>query len=218
MDHHRPVRAIVGADIFQVEAFGQVVIELHGAKLPFPADAVADHEVDLRAVERGFPLLGCVVHAQALDDLHQSLLGRVPVFVAADVLGALRIAQADANAVIAQAETFQDEQHQLDVGPHFRFDLVGANEQVGVVLGEAPHTRHAVQLAGLLEAIDGAELGQTNRQIAVTALIGLVNLNVVRTVHRFEKIAFLVLEPGEQGVGPLLGRGRLVVVGQQHVA
>ena len=42
--------------------------------------------------------------------------GIVPVLVAADVLGAGRIAQADANAIVVQAEARQHEEHQLDVG------------------------------------------------------------------------------------------------------
>ena len=66
-------------------------------------------------------------------------------------------------------------------------DLIGADEQVGVVLGEAAHAGHAVEFAGLLEAIDGAELGQANRQIAVAALLGLVDLDVMRAVHRLEQ-------------------------------
>src|SRR5262249_47234702 len=38
MDHHRSMRLIVWADVFELEALGQIVIKLHGAKLPFAAD------------------------------------------------------------------------------------------------------------------------------------------------------------------------------------
>ena len=31
VNHHRPVGAIVGADVFQIKAFGQIVIKLHSA-------------------------------------------------------------------------------------------------------------------------------------------------------------------------------------------
>ena len=40
-DHDRAVRGVVRADVFEIEAFGQIVIELHGAKLPFPTNAIA---------------------------------------------------------------------------------------------------------------------------------------------------------------------------------
>ena len=42
VDHHRPVRLVVGADVLEVEPLcRQVVVELHGAELPLAADAVA---------------------------------------------------------------------------------------------------------------------------------------------------------------------------------
>ena len=53
MDHHRAVLLVVGADVAQVEADGEVVVHLHRAQLPAAADHVLHHEVDLRAVERG---------------------------------------------------------------------------------------------------------------------------------------------------------------------
>ena len=54
---------VVRADVLQLEALGQVVVELHGAELPLAADAVADDEVDLRPVERRLARLGGEVHA-----------------------------------------------------------------------------------------------------------------------------------------------------------
>jgi len=42
MDHHRPVRVVVGADVFQAEPLRQDVIELDRAELPLTAQAVAD--------------------------------------------------------------------------------------------------------------------------------------------------------------------------------
>ena len=87
--------------------------------------------------------------------------------------------------------------------PQLGLDLLGRDEQVGVVLGEAADAGHAGQLAGLLEAIDGAELGEPHRQVAVAARLRLVDLDVVRTVHRLEQVAFLVLEPVQQRLGPL---------------
>ena len=41
VDHHRPVRLVVRADVLQLEPLRQVVVELHGAELPLAADAVA---------------------------------------------------------------------------------------------------------------------------------------------------------------------------------
>ena len=46
----------------------------------------------------------------------------------------------------------------------------------------------------LLEAVDGAELGQPHRQVAVAARLRLVDLDVVRAVHRLEQVPLAVLD------------------------
>ena len=74
-------------------------------------------------------------------------------------------------------------------------DLFGSAEQVGVVLGQAADAEHAVQFARLLVAVDGAELRQPHRQVAVGAGLCLVHLHVVRAVHGLEKISLLLLLP-----------------------
>ena len=97
----------------------------------------------------------------------QRLLGVLPEFRRADVLVAVRIADADAHPVIVQAERLEHEDHQLQIGDQFALDLIGRHEQVGVVLGEAADAGHAAEFARLLEAIDGAEFREPDRQIAI---------------------------------------------------
>ena len=46
-------------------------------------------------------------------------------------------------------------------------ELVGAQEQVRIVLGEPPDAHQPVQRAGALVAVDGAQLGPAERQLAV---------------------------------------------------
>ena len=52
VDHHRPVLGVVGADVFQVEVLGLLVVELDRRALPLSANRIGDIEVDLRPVER----------------------------------------------------------------------------------------------------------------------------------------------------------------------
>ncbi len=61
-----------------------------------------------------------------------------------------------------------------------------------VILGEAAHARQPAQLAALLEAIDIAELRQSQRQVAVTAHLRFINHDMMRAVHRLQQIAFLL--------------------------
>jgi hypothetical protein len=51
VNHDRAVFLAVGAGVAEVEADRQVVIDLDGAELPFAAQDVLDHEIDLGAVE-----------------------------------------------------------------------------------------------------------------------------------------------------------------------
>ncbi len=76
---------------------------------------------------------------------------------------------------------------------------------MGVVLREAAHAGQSMQLAALLVAIHGAELGQSQRQVAVGAGLGFINLAVVRAVHGFEHELLV-------GVGRLDGLKRILTV------
>ena len=50
---------------------------------------------------------------------------------------------------------------------HLGLDLVLGAEDVAIVLGEAAHAHDAVQRAGRLVAVAGAELAIAHRQVAV---------------------------------------------------
>src|SRR5712691_5066997 len=70
----------------------------------------------------------------------------------------------------------------------FGFDLRGHAEDVRVVLSEAADAEQAVEHAAALVAIDGAEFGKANRQVAITMQLRLVNQNVTWAVHGLELV------------------------------
>ena len=61
VDHHRPVLGVVGAGVGQLEALGEVVVELAGPELPRAAERVGHVHVDLRPVEGAVALVEVVV-------------------------------------------------------------------------------------------------------------------------------------------------------------
>ena len=77
---------------------------------------------------------------------------------------------------------------ELQAVDDFVFDLLRRAEDVGVVLGEAAHADQAVQHAGALVAVDRAQLAQPHRQVAVAALLVLVDQDVERAVHGLELV------------------------------
>ena len=67
VDHHRAVRLVVGADVFQFEAVGQVVVPpVYGAQLP-EQYGIFDHKVEL--VLEGLLPVRCWSSAALLFDL-----------------------------------------------------------------------------------------------------------------------------------------------------
>ncbi len=79
--------------------------------------------------------------------------------------------------------------------------LVRRAEQVGVVLAEAADAGHAGQLARLLVAVDLAEFGDADGELAVAVGFGGVDADVVRAVHRPQEVAVTL---GEQLADDLL--------------
>ncbi len=123
VDHHGPMRLVVGAGVGKIESLRQLVIDLHGAKLPFAADDVLDDEVDLRAIKRGLARLDGERDAKAGGGVFAGFFGFVPLLGVADVLGAVRIAQADAHAVVVHAEGGEDDLHELQASHQFGGEL-----------------------------------------------------------------------------------------------
>src|SRR5690606_24691842 len=108
VDDHRAVRLVVGADVLQAKTLREDVVDLHGAELPLAADEVLHDEVDLRAVEGGLARLGGVGNAERCGGALEGAPGGVPELRIADELVAVRVAQADADAVVAHAQRAED--------------------------------------------------------------------------------------------------------------
>ena len=94
---------------------------------------------------------------------------------------------------MVKLEGLEDVEHYVYHLAEFFLELVRPYEQVGVVLGEAANSGKSVELSALLVAVNGSELGKPQRKILVGTRLGLVNLAVMRTVHRLEQelLAFL---------------------------
>lgn len=77
-------------------------------------------------------------------------------------------------------------------GGDFGFDLRFQAEHVPVVLGEATHAQDAVQRAGGLVTVAGAELTVADRQVAVTVQALIEHLHVAGAVHRLDCVGALL--------------------------
>ena len=69
-----------------------------------------------------------------------------------------------------------------------------------VVLGEAADAQQAVHHARTLVAIDGAELAQAHRQVAIRLQRVAIDQDVERTVHRLHAVFRIVQFHGDEHV------------------
>ena len=121
VNHHRAVRLVVGADVFEAEALGQVVVDLHGAELPFAADDILHHEVDLRSVEGRFPRLLGKIRTQSVAAASRSAASALSHFSGSPTyLLESGIAQADAHAIVLHAEGAEHDLDQLEAADESR--------------------------------------------------------------------------------------------------
>ncbi len=181
MDHHRLVALVVGADVLQLEPLREVEVVLDGRQLPAAADGVAHVDVDLRPVEGRVALLDLVLEALLLQRGAQRGGGGLPRRLAPDRLE--RVAGGEVGDELLEPEGPQDRQHEAEQPADLAVGLLGGAEDVGVVLGEAADAEQAVEGAGPLVAVDGAQLEQPQRQLAVAAHPAAVDQAVHRAVH-----------------------------------
>src|SRR5258706_5114503 len=58
-----------------------------------------------------------------------------------------------------------------------------------IILRNPAHARHPAEFPGFSRAVDVSKLRKPNRQIAIAMLVTGVDANVMRAVHRLEKVA-----------------------------
>ena len=192
VDHHGAVLLPVLSHILQVEALGHLEVQLDGAALPGPAQGVGQVEVQLGAVEGAVAGVEDEVLAHLLDGGLEGLLRKVPdLLIAHVVLG--HGGQLD---LVGQAEggvdLIEDLHHALDLVLH----LVGGHEDVGIVLGEAPHPEQAVEGAGHLVPVDQAQLCHAQGEVPVGVGFVFIHQHAAGAVHGLDGIVLAVDDGG----------------------
>ena len=86
VDHHRTLVRAIGGDVFELETFRKVEVELDGGHLPGTSDGVTGLHGDLRTVEGCAARIVDQVQTGFLGDLGQRVGGFLPNLVGTDVL------------------------------------------------------------------------------------------------------------------------------------
>src|SRR6478735_11644758 len=191
VDHDRLLARPVGGLVLEAEALRLVEVVLDRRHLPGAADGVARLHRDLRAVEGRAARVGHELETGGGGDLLEDLGRRLPLLVGADELRgllALGVTGRQLEVEVVEAEVPQQAEHEVEQVLDLGRRLLGGDVAVRVVLRHAPHPGQAVHDAGLLVAVDAAELEEAQRQLAVGPAPRLVDEVVHGAAHRLELV------------------------------
>ena len=130
MDHHRAFAGAVFRYIFQFKPLWQVVIHLHGSKLPFPLQRILENKIQLRTVKRGFANAFKVIHAQGFHGTTNRPFRFFPGIIRADVFIRSGIAKTETGAEVFKLEAFENFQNQIHDAKKFCIQLFRGDEEV----------------------------------------------------------------------------------------
>ncbi len=108
---------------------------------------------------------------------------------------------------ILKVESLEDMENNIHHFKELILDLVLSAIEVRIILRKPANPGQAVQLAALLIPIYRSELCKAQRKIAIAAGRSLINLAMMRAVHRLEHIFFALLRSMDrlEGVFPIFG-------------
>ena len=191
MYHNRLLFGAVRSDVLHVEVEGELEVELDSTHLPFTADSVLHFQVYLRTVECTVTLIELIAVGTVLlfEDSLQVSLSLVPyLYITHEVVrtcGELSLVLQTEGVV----HLCSDVHDVVYLGGY----LLLSNEDVSIVLSELLNTEQAVELAGLLLAVDNVYLVEFKGQLLVGTLSVHVYLYSVRAVHRLSAVYLVVI-------------------------
>ena len=201
VNHDRLLHGTVSSLVLQTETARLVKVVLHGRHLPGTANRVLRLNRNLRAVERSSTGIRDELQAGLLRNLLQNRGSFFPLLIGTDelvLLIALGVAGGQLKVEVSHAEVLKQAQHELQQVTHLVRCLLLRHIRVGVVLANHAHAGQALQHAGLLVTVHGAELEETQRQLTVRAATRTVNLVVHRAVHGLQTVMTVIQLHGRE--------------------
>ena len=192
MNHHGRFLRVVFGRVFQLKAFGQVIVYLYCTQLPATSDSVLYHEVEFRAIESRFAISNLCVEPFFFASVDNGLFAFFPNFVRTNILrGVLRVAQTYLRLKVVEMEDFEYGLDDVHHAQELVLNLFGAAEDVGIVLCKRANAGKSVQLATLFVTVNCAELCDTQGQVFIRAGFPCKYLTVVWAVHGFKHVLFV---------------------------
>ena len=188
VNHNRALAAAVHIDVLQVEVQRHLEVQLNRAALPGTAEAVAQVEVNLRAVERAVALVDDVGHTELFQRGFEAVGRILPVLVRTH---RIRRTGGQFDEII-EAELgvhLIDEVH--DAGDFVR-NLFAGHEDMGVILREAADAEQTVQCALQLVTVHQTEFTHAQGQVAVGMGLAAVDHHAAGAVHGLDAVVLVI--------------------------
>src|SRR5947209_20494794 len=135
--HQRLLAGAVFRNILELKALRQVEVELHGGKLPWPANGIHQLDVNLGAIKCGLAGNGFIGNAAPLERTLQRIDSEFPFVISAqEIFLVIGVPDAQLNIELVKAKCFEHGQCKIDASDNLVFDLLGSAEDVRIILSE----------------------------------------------------------------------------------
>ena len=193
----RACDGVFGGHVFEFEALGELEVELNRRALDLAAEGILDEDVDFGAVECAVLGIEFVFDAVVGEGFGECRFGLIPEGDFAHVV----VGTGGEAEFVGQIEEFVEAADEFDEAADFTFDLVGGDEEMGIVLHELADAREARECAGELVAVQNLAFGDAVGEFAVAVFVLFVEQHRVGAVHGFEAHRAAVDVEFEHGVG-----------------
>ena len=159
MDHHWAMLLVVLACVLQLESFGQIIVDLDSTQLPTASNSILDHEIEFGTVEGSFAKFYFGWKTFLFAGFDDGTFSFFPVLIGADVfLFVVGVTEGDLRLEILEIKCLEDDKDDVHHLEELVLELIGAAEDMSVILRETADARQAVQFAALFVTINRAEL------------------------------------------------------------
>ncbi len=166
--HNRTMLLVVASDILEIETLRKIVINLDCSELPFPADCILHHEIQLRAIESSLTILYNGIKAFLLCSLDNCSLSLLPVLIRSYVFClVVRVTQGHLCNILAEIKGLENIENNVNHFAELLFQLIRTAEKMRVILCKAAHACKSVKLTALFIAVNGSELCKPERQVLI---------------------------------------------------
>lgn len=188
MDDDGTCDGIIGGDVFELEAFGELEVELDGCALDLPPEGVGECDIDFWAVEGAIFRFEVVVDMILRESACEGVFGFIPEFDIAHEI----VRSGGEVEFIGEIEEFIVICDDIEETADFAFDLFGGDEEVGVVLHELTDAGKARERAGEFVSMEDLTFGDAQGEFAVAMFMLLEEEHGIWAIHGLEAHGFFI--------------------------